>query len=93
MKDETLLRIASRVRPLSPAANLRRMAYEEGGGFYDAWRIADGPETYLLKAAGRTSSLSTAASATGWTPCPGASGPRPIGTRPISFWSSWRATT
>ena len=52
MQEKTLLKIAGRVRPLSPAANLRRMAYEEGGGFYDAWRIADGPETYLLKAAG-----------------------------------------
>lgn len=49
MKDETVLHIAGRVRPLSPAATVRRMAYEEGGGFYDAWKIADGPEAYLLK--------------------------------------------
>lgn len=52
MKDETLLKLANRIHPLSPAAAVRRMAYEEGGGFYDAWRIADGAEAYLLKAAG-----------------------------------------
>ena len=52
MKDETLLKLANRIHPLSPGASVQRMAYEEGGGFYDAWRIADGPEAYLLKAAG-----------------------------------------
>ena len=50
MLDQTLLRIANRIRPLSPAAAAERMAYEEGGGFYHAWKITDGPEAYLLKA-------------------------------------------
>lgn len=52
MKNETLLKLANRIHPLSPGASIQRMAYEEGGGFYDAWRIADGPEAYLLKVAG-----------------------------------------
>ena len=51
MQDQTLLRIASRIRPLSSAA-VSRMAYEEGGGFYSAWKLEDGGEAYLLKAAG-----------------------------------------
>ena len=52
MKDGTLLSIAGRIRPLSPAARCHQMAYEEGGGLYSAWKITDGPEAYLLKAAG-----------------------------------------
>ena len=50
MQDETLLKLANRIHPLSPAAAAERMAYEEGGGFYHAWKITDGPEAYLLKA-------------------------------------------
>ncbi len=52
MKGGTLLKIAGRIWPLSPGASVQRMTYEEGGGFYNAWRIADGAEAYLLKAAG-----------------------------------------
>ena len=52
MLDQTLLRIANRIRPLSPAAAVTRMAYEEGGGFYSAWKLEDEKEAYLLKEAG-----------------------------------------
>ena len=51
MQDRTLLSIASRIRPL-PSATVSRMAYEEGGGFYDAWKLEDAQGSYLLKAAG-----------------------------------------
>ena len=51
MQDKTLLKIASHIHSLSPDAAIRQMAYEEGGGSYSAWRITDGQDAFLLKAA------------------------------------------
>lgn len=52
MQDRTLLQIADHIRPLSPDPAVQQMAYEEGGGFYSAWRITDAHGAYLLKVAG-----------------------------------------
>ena len=52
MKEQTLLRIAGRIRPLLPAADAEQMAYEDTDGFYSAWKISDGQGIYLLKAVG-----------------------------------------
>ena len=51
MQEKTLLRIAGRIRPLSAAAAVRQMAYEDAEGFYSAWKVTDGQDAYLLKAA------------------------------------------
>ena len=51
MQEKTLLKIAGCIRPLSPAASAEQMAYEEGGGYYCAWKIADERGMYLLKVA------------------------------------------
>lgn len=51
MLDRTLLTIANRIRPLSAAA-VTRMAYEDGDGFYSAWKLEDEGGAYLLKEAG-----------------------------------------
>ena len=53
MKEQTLLRIAGRIRPLLPEASAEQMAYEDADGFYSAWKISDGRGAYLLKAAGK----------------------------------------
>ncbi len=51
MQPSTLLKIAGRIRPLSPAAAAEPMPYEEADGFYAAWKIDDGQGKYLLKIA------------------------------------------
>lgn len=54
MKDETLLKIAGRIRPLTASAAVRQMAYEDAEGFYSAWQVTDGQGAYLLKAVSET---------------------------------------
>ena len=44
MQASTLLKIAGRIRPLSPAATAEPMPYEDANGFYAAWKISDGQE-------------------------------------------------
>ena len=51
MQASTLLKIAGRIRSLSPAATAEPMPYEDADGFYAAWKISDGQGLYLLKAA------------------------------------------
>ena len=49
MKEETVLRIASRMRTLYPPCTVLQIPYEECDGFYDVWKITDARGSYLLK--------------------------------------------
>lgn len=49
MKDNTILTIASRIRPFSDAAIVYRMPWYDNTGFYHAWKIREGEDQYLIK--------------------------------------------
>ena len=49
MKEQTVLRIASRMRNLHEPIAVSRIPYEESDGFYSVWKITDETGSCLLK--------------------------------------------
>lgn len=58
MKDDTVLRIASRIRPFSDAAAVCRIPWYDHTGFYNVWKIQDGNDQCLMKRSDSTTELS-----------------------------------